>query len=584
MPRTKKTKRSRLVPKLKKDTKRKVHITFNSHETSRIIEPIKEYQPDSIYYFTHIRDQNLEYRDQNLKQIKSLLPEIEIHEPVADYVNYFDVIGQLSQIINDERKDPNTEISINLGTGSKIVAIANTDAYRLWSKDTSVFYPYSDDYNPERKDGGPFHFENMKKAKFPDFQFITPSMEIIRALQVIYHQIKFDKFEHTDKDYVTRKDWEAEWPKKIQQIIESLKDPNKSEEEFNEQVKEIENKYSSEKILRELETTWNFIFLDTSQGGKRIKLTNKGKNFAGMIRNANYGFIFEPKIEDASEFQCTLDELFIVDEEFQPTRKVHIVFNVKEKERITDPILQDKPDKIYYFHFQNQKKDDIYPNKEEENITCIQSQLPNCQIEQISLNYVDYYDIMGKLAKIFSTEIKIDGTRIAIHLGTGSKMCAIASMDAYRLWPKHVIPFYIYSRDYDPKRESAMHEGPMEKSQVPLAVYKTPDEELIKGMQILFQSFEKDEQGKVKRFAYQSTWENNLKQCGLLVSKSTNEDARKRSQAEANLIRENFKKPLENWEFITEKKSGKEVIIKFTPLGEKIFQIFENYDYGLSCD
>ncbi len=103
-----------------------------------------------MYYFQHKDDHYLKFKEENIANIRLAAPDCEIQEIAVNYVNYFDIIGRLSEIIKNEMQMPDTCIIINVGTGSKMIAIANMDAYRIWPEHMFVIYPYSSDYKPER--------------------------------------------------------------------------------------------------------------------------------------------------------------------------------------------------------------------------------------------------------------------------------------------------------------------------------------------------------------------------------------------------------------------------------------------------
>ena len=301
-----------------------------------------------------------------------------------------------------------------------------------------------------------------------------------------------------------------------------------------------------------------------------------------MFRHADYGLNFiNESSDDAKNFEIT-DPNFINDQDSTVLRKIQIIFNVKETNRITDPVLQDKPDKIYYFQFLSGRKQDTFLDYKQINLDLIKEQCPECEIVEDTVDYVDYYEIMGKLATIFSHELKGEGTRIAINLSSGSKMCAIAVMDAYRLWPEHIIPFYVYSLDYDAAREEGTHQGEMLKAIVPKFDYETPNIELIQAMQILDQCFELDADGKKKKTVPQAIWEKRLVESGVLDSKTEATDPRQIDMAIKNLLRNKFKdKLMDEWHYIGEKQIGKAKHLFLTDLGTRMLDIFRNYDYGL---
>ena len=153
------------------DTKdaRLIHICYNGQETTRITDAIIEEKPTKLYYLHHVADIYLQYRDQNLDLIRKTFPSIEIEAQEVDYVSYFSIIGELIRIFKQEFKIPKTKIIINLGSGSKMVACANMDIFRIFPENVALIYPYSKDYHPERI--GSAHEGAMHAARPPEFTY-----------------------------------------------------------------------------------------------------------------------------------------------------------------------------------------------------------------------------------------------------------------------------------------------------------------------------------------------------------------------------------------------------------------------------
>lgn len=575
MPRPAKKKRSKYG---KPTSDQIIHITFNSKETTRITDPIREENPVKVYYCSHEKDINLANQTQNIAYIQQNLPNCDIIQIKLNYTNYFDIIGHLQRIFHTELKNSEVEIIINAGTGSKMVAIAIMDAYRFWPDRVHVIYPYSEDYRPERVEST--HDGAMKAAKPPDFQFRKPSVPLIRAMQQLY-QISIWDSNKRRKNRVQYNEFIDAWNKNLDEMTKKIRAKNgplANVNIVNQEIDTFRKEHRPDKILAELENEWKFI-ITKSDGDKPIDFTSQGRNFIGVFRQMDLDMIF-PDVPDDPAYFDNGSTQFIDDTEFHPKRKVQIVFNVKEDSRIIDPILEDRPNIIYYFHFQSQKKIDQFMAYRDKNIAMIRNALPNCEINEQGVDYVDYYNIIASLARVISREQKNSDTRIAINLGTGSKMCAIASMDAFRLWPRGVVPFYIYSPDYDPTREGPTHQGKMTKSVVPQFEFETPEEKLIQSFQLLIRCLAKDPNKNTRFIAFQQKWRDLLIKNKLLESK-----AKKNRAVEAsldNMLRDQIREKLKDWGYIKVDMKGKEVIILLTDLGRKMSEIFKNYDYGLT--
>ncbi|UYP45970.1 hypothetical protein NEF87_002255 [Candidatus Lokiarchaeum ossiferum] len=266
-------------------------------------------------------------------------------------------------------------------------------------------------------------------------------------------------------------------------------------------------------------------------------------------------------------------------------RKVHITYNSKEFDRITDPIFKEQPDVIYYIHH-NGKKEDIFQEHLETNIQTITKRLPNTPIVQKGADYIDYYDIISLLAQIISTENLSHpeiSTEFMINMGTGSKMVAIANMDAVRLWDN--ISFtYPYSLDYNPEEKST-HKGAMLSAVPPKMEFRKPSLLLIQTMQLILWLMENDRYERKRKFVMQKDLQNLIFNKHKIMKVTPNSNPRKQDSSEK--IRLNSKviaKLRDHWKFITRKKQGKSYRIYFTENGRKMARVFMNYDYGLELD
>ncbi|WP_457558363.1 HFX_2341 family transcriptional regulator domain-containing protein [Candidatus Harpocratesius sp.] len=263
----------------------KVHIVYNSRERNRIIQPISQQKPNSLYYM-HFEDGNridinLNYRDDNLSEIRRLLPECKIHEIGINYLDYYQIIGNLAKIINLEQKShPNCDVKfrINIGTGSKMVAIANIDAHRLWDN-IEIVYPYSEDYDPTADS---MHRGTVRAAEPPKFEFKHPNRLLIQALQVIYTlQQQPNKFGHK-LEYVELRDL-FKYIFEVYKLIDVK--PNEDSRKFNtSQYMRLDRN-----IISKLEKYWGFITTQLKNKNKRVFLTEKGEKMAKVFVNYDYG-------------------------------------------------------------------------------------------------------------------------------------------------------------------------------------------------------------------------------------------------------------------------------------------------------
>lgn len=264
--------------------------------------------------------------------------------------------------------------------------------------------------------------------------------------------------------------------------------------------------------------------------------------------------------------------------------KVHFTYNARENERIVDPILSEKPNSLYYFHFDDGNRSDINLKYQSENLEAIEKALPKCEIHKIGINYVDYYQIISKLAKIISDEQLAHGNhevRFQINLGTGSKMVAIANMDAHRLWPNIDI-IYPYSEEYDPTAETT-HSGSMKGAEPPKFEFKHPGLKILKSIQILYVLRDtEDNFGHKHDYVKQSDLAYYVYDVFQILKVKSNEDPRKLQSSQLMQLKRRIIDRLDkNWGFITREKVGRDYHIFFTEKGEKMAKVFINYNYGI---
>lgn len=258
-----------------------IHIVYNVKEHDRIIKPILESRPDVIYYFHHEgknSDIYLDYFENNIEKLKKDLPQSKIIIDTVDYVDYYNIISKLATIISNNKK---AKISINMGTGSKMVALANLDAYRLWN--VEIIYPYSLDYNPTNEST---HSGIIENAELPKFEFRTPPPHLIKVMQSIFWLMQHDRFEHK-RDYVRQKDLQEVYFEELKvETVPYNNDPRKYD--------------SSQKIklnrrLKLLEKPWKIIFREKSGRSNQIYFTEQGRMMIRVLINYNYGLDLPPQ-------------------------------------------------------------------------------------------------------------------------------------------------------------------------------------------------------------------------------------------------------------------------------------------------
>jgi len=220
------------------------------------------------------------------------------------------------------------------------------------------------------------------------------------------------------------------------------------------------------------------------------------------------------------------------------------------------------------------------------NLETIKNNLKDCKIIENAVDYVNYYDIISNLAKIISSEnAKCHDEEISftINMGTGSKMVAVANLDAGRLWD-NITLIYPYSLDYNPNKEST-HSGIFISAEPPRFKFEKPPLDLIKAMQILYWLMKHDKYDRERDFVLQRDWQEAIYRTYNIRSVKKNTSPRKQDSSEKISILRRFVGPLtDKWKFIYREKQGRDYKIFFTDAGFKMVRVFMNYDYGINFD
>ena len=140
--------------------------------------------------------------------------------------------------------------------------------------------------------------------------------------------------------------------------------------------------------------------------------------------------------------------------------QIHIVFNCEEEERITKPIIDNPPNKLYLFtaFIKRTQQKDINMHFYEKNTKLLKKEIPLLEIITKEVDYTDYVEIIQELSKIIKSEREENpNCKIFINVSTGSKMASIASTEASKLWDCEL--YYVHSSEYDPHGEGPRHKG-----------------------------------------------------------------------------------------------------------------------------
>ncbi|TXT58308.1 MAG: hypothetical protein BAJALOKI2v1_400040 [Promethearchaeota archaeon] len=261
---------------------------------------------------------------------------------------------------------------------------------------------------------------------------------------------------------------------------------------------------------------------------------------------------------------------------------IHIVYNSKEAERITEPIVKHIPNKLYYFtaYIRSTDQRDVNIDFFQKNTSYLKERIPSLEIIRRELDYTNYIETIQELSKIIKNERKENPeAKIYINISTGSKITALASVEASKLWDCKI--YYVYSTHYDPKSDGAQHKGEMIiKTPITFPINK-PDEEFIKILKYIENLIDEKYRGKdvsnVKRkYIYKKHLVENLYEEGFLKLQSKHKNKRK-LKSSIYMKSRKYLDPLENdlnYIEISNDKRNKKVFLSET--GKEILQIFEH--------
>jgi len=260
-----------------------IHIIFNCPEDRRITEPLLQYNPDKIYYFTAFiystgqSDEHMDFFRKNIEIIRTHLPNVEIIQKQADYTDYINVIQEISKIIKEEReRAPQTQIYFNLGSGSKITALASAEASKLWN--CKSYYVHSTKYNPK---ADARHTGEMIIKEAINFPIRKPKRRLLEVLKIIKEMI--------DKRYEGKQKSESGKFIYKKALLEKLKETNhlkliKSNENLRFKTSSYYMKLN-QNYLRPLEEELKFIKVSKDKRNKKIFITSKGNDVLGIFQN-----------------------------------------------------------------------------------------------------------------------------------------------------------------------------------------------------------------------------------------------------------------------------------------------------------
>lgn len=250
--------------------------------------------------------------------------------------------------------------------------------------------------------------------------------------------------------------------------------------------------------------------------------------------------------------------------------QIHIAFQGFEIERISDPIIRMKADRAYLFIYQDEKTEKFI-----EECKTIEKQLKDNNIEVIrkGIDLLDYVAVIQNVSKVIKDEREKDPqVKIFINISVGTKITAIAGMDACRFWD--CFPYYVKGENYISEKEitkntRALSSGKMETLQPPLFQLKKPPPNLIEALKIIVER---------KIGIYKKEFRKKLLAKNLLVIQKKYEphETSNKLSAEYMAMNQQYIFPLrDEWDYIHVSKTKRNQKITLTEYGKEASQIFK---------
>lgn len=264
--------------------------------------------------------------------------------------------------------------------------------------------------------------------------------------------------------------------------------------------------------------------------------------------------------------------------------QVHIVFNCQEEGRITEPLLENSPHKIYYFtaYIKKTKQKDEFLEFMEKNIQTVQTHIPSITIVRKTVDYVDYIEIIQQISKIVKAEQEENpNVTIYINISSGSKITAIASIEAAKIWGlEH---YYVYSDEYNQYDEGPVHTGKFYIVRPVTFPTQRPRKEHIRALKLIQSMIRQKYENKTlsnselngeSKYIYNKNLIEKLELEGIIYLESNHKDAKKRKSA-LYMKAKDFLEPLEkDFQYITISKDKRNRKVRLTQEGENLTKIF----------
>jgi len=263
--------------------------------------------------------------------------------------------------------------------------------------------------------------------------------------------------------------------------------------------------------------------------------------------------------------------------------QIHIVFNAREDQRIIKPLIENPPNKLYYFTAMVKSTNQADVNLEfyKRNVEMLKNHIPSLEIISKPIDYTNFLEIIQELSKLIKFEReKNRNSNFFINASSGSKMTSIASIEAAKLWNCEV--YYLFSSNYDPCGEGARHKGNFYIIEPITFPIKKPDETYVKTLKIILDLIEEKYRGKEfdersKKFIYMKQLIIELYEKDIIKLEKEHKDPSYRKAALYQKVKHYLQPIIKDLRYIkiSDDKRNKKVFI--TKRGEQVLQIFKYY-------
>lgn len=250
--------------------------------------------------------------------------------------------------------------------------------------------------------------------------------------------------------------------------------------------------------------------------------------------------------------------------------RIHIAFQGLEVERISDPILKIRADRAYLFIFKDEKTEKFM---QQYHLIGAILKKSNIEVVQKGIDLHDYIDVIQNISQVIKKEREANlDSEIFINISVGTKITAIAAMDACRFWDcvaYYVVPEYYISEKEVTKDTVALSSGKMEIFEPPKFKLNKPSSKLLEALKIIG---EKPGGIHKKEFRKRLLNKNMLK---ILKTYDNPKDPKKLS-AEYMAMNQQFIIPLrDTWNYIVISDAKRNQKLTLTEIGEEALKIFK---------